>query len=217
MKIKRCDQNGTSVEYNPFVYGAVGPSTTCLDVGCSDGLLGSVLIEQKNCVVDGLDFRPTALDMARKQGYRQTYCIDLNKNVFDTNNRYDIVVCADVLEHLIHPLDTLKSLQHLLNDNGIMVISIPNIAFVQYRILHLIGKFDYCEEGGVMDATHLRFYTAKTIRSFCKDAGLQVIKLRGYNLVKKRYCFLKLLGLLWPKMFCLQFLVLAQKTTQPEK
>lgn len=214
MKIKQCDQVAEVLKCNPFVYKSIGPATTCLDVGCSDGQLGYNLIEQKGCIVDGLDFRPAALEKARKHGYRQTYCIDLNNAVFDTENRYDIIVCADVLEHLLHPVNALKSLQNHLNNNGSIVISIPNIAFVLYRLSHLFGKFDYCNEGGVMDATHLKFYTAKTIRTLCMDAGLHVASLKGYNLVRKRYFFLKFLGLLWPNLFCLQFLVLAQKTVQ---
>lgn len=63
-----------------------------------------------------------------------------------------------------------------------------------------------------MDDTHLRFYTAKTIRALCEDVGLHIVSLRGYNLVKHRYWFLKLLGFFWPHLFCLQFLVLAQKS-----
>lgn len=199
--------------YNPFVFNAIPQNSHCLDVGCNTGNLGKSLIINKNCTVDGLDCNKAALESAKKAGYRNLYNLDLNKrtDILTLNNKYDCIICADVLEHLSKPDQTLKILKESLTKNGILVASVPNIGFIQQRVYLLFGKFDYNPKGGLMDITHLRFFTKKSLTILFKKAGFKKPTLSGYALVKDRYFFLRFLTSLWPELFALQFLVIAKK------
>ena len=112
-----------------------------------------------------------------------------------------------MLEHLINPLEVLKKTKRYLKQNGLIIISIPNIAFIQQRFFLLFGKFDYNPNGGIMDETHLRFFTRRSIEKLCKDAGYTIVKFYSYNLVKNRFFFLRPLAKIWPSLFALQFLI----------
>ncbi len=202
--------------FNPIVFDQIGSNSICLDVGCWTGNLGDKLINQKACTVDGIDYRSDVLIEAKKAGYRNLYQINLNNDDYkiDINTKYDFIICADVLEHLINPQGVLQKLDDLLTTDGKIVISIPNIAFIQQRIVHLLGKFDYNPNGGIMDATHLRFFTKKSLLKMCHDAGYQIQKIEGYSLVKNRYFFLRLLAKLLPTLFAIQFIVILKRGSQ---
>lgn len=201
--------------FNPVVCQAVPEKTVCLDVGCWTGNLGESLIADKNCIVDGLDLEGDVLEAARSKGYRNTYQIDLNdggralEEVADEG--YDCVVCADVLEHLADPSLVLKGLRSKLKEGGFVLISVPNIAFIKQRLELLFGRFDYNPEGGIMDEGHLRFFTCKSLTDLLEKAGFKVTFIRGYNLVRPRFFFLKFLGRLFPTLFSVQFLAKAGK------
>jgi SAM-dependent methyltransferase len=91
-------------------------------------------------------------------------------------NRFDVIIYADVLEHLKNPKDVLVSLNQNLAPNGIVIISLPNIANFYCRIQLLLGRFNY-QDRGIFDRTHLRFFTRKTFRAFLEEAGLEVLEL----------------------------------------
>ncbi|KKT72604.1 MAG: Methyltransferase type 11 [Microgenomates group bacterium GW2011_GWA2_44_7] len=199
--------------FNSFLFKYVPASAVCLDVGCWTGNLGAALIRQKRCVVDGIDYKADVLKMARQQGYRSTYKVDLNNDRYNLSiikGKYDAIICGDVLEHLISPQLLLDKLTLFLKPNGIFIISVPNIAFILYRVKLLLGYWDY-ESSGVMDKTHLRFFTLKTLRSILRDSGLTVNQCLPYNLVREKFWFLHLLGKFFPSLFSLQFLVIAHK------
>jgi len=165
--------------FSNYVFNECPMNSTCLDVGCWDGTLGNLLISRKACVVDGIDINKKALRMAALRKYRKTYQIDLNNTRISKylTGQYDCIICADVLEHLISPVDVLVQLRKFLKINGIIIISVPNVAFIQQRINLLLGKFDYNSQGGLMDATHLRFFTKKTIGDLGIKAGYGVKKI----------------------------------------
>jgi len=199
--------------FSDYVFSECPRNSTCLDVGCWDGTLGNLLISRKACVVDGIDINKKALRMAALRKYRKTYQIDLNNMKISKylSGQYDCIICADVLEHLINPIDILVQLRRFLKINGMIIISVPNIAFIQQRVNLLLGKFDYNPQGGLMDATHLRFFTKKTIKDLSIKAGYSIGKIYGYNQVRPRYSFLKPLGKLLPTVFALQFLLILKK------
>jgi 2-polyprenyl-3-methyl-5-hydroxy-6-metoxy-1,4-benzoquinol methylase len=203
--------------FNSYVFNECPSNMKCLDVGCWTGKLGELLIKEKRCSVDGIDINKKALAIARERGYGMTYCLNLNnpeevrRLESNINKKYDCIICADVLEHLVNPLLVLKQLKKLLKRRGMIIISVPNVAFISYRLLHLFGRFDYNSNGGVMDVTHLRFFTNKTIKKISEDAGYRVVKIYGYNQVRRLYFFLKLLGKIIPSLFALQILVILMK------
>src|SRR5690242_3554962 len=102
-----------TVSFNPYVFNEIPNGVTCLDVGCWTGTLGKALIKQKGCILDGIDLKTNVLEKAKKNGYRNTYKINFNNDFFSLKKigKYDIIICADVLEHLIDPVGVLKELK----------------------------------------------------------------------------------------------------------
>ena len=168
---------------NNEVFSQIPPNVTCLDVGCWKGGLGMALIKQKQCIVDGIDVQSDVLKIAKKNGYRNTYKINLNNDDYSLkgiNNKYDIIICADILEHLIDPEFFLVQLKSKLKKEGKVVISLPNIAFGLNRLLLLFGKWDYTKYG-TLDMTHLRFFTITSLQQMIRSAGYTIIKVKPYN------------------------------------
>lgn len=195
---------------NDFVYREIPEKTRVLDVGCWNGNLGQKLILEKQCEVHGIDFDKSALSKAKKNGYKKTFLIDINKNIEELkkiNEKYDVVVCADIIEHLIDPKFTLTLLKQLLNKNGIIVISVPNVAFGLNRLNLLLGKWNYTEFG-TLDKTHVRFFTIKTLKELVLSSGLSINKVRPYNqfgILAQIYP----LDQIMPSFFCYQLLITA--------
>jgi GT2 family glycosyltransferase/2-polyprenyl-3-methyl-5-hydroxy-6-metoxy-1,4-benzoquinol methylase len=88
--------------------------------------------------------------------------------------RFDVILAGDFLEHLAHPLKLLQQLQRYLSENGYIVASIPNIAHGSMRLALLSGKFEY-KEIGILDQTHLRFFTYDSILRLFADAGFVIV------------------------------------------
>lgn len=86
---------------------------------------------------------------------------------------YDVVVCADVLEHLAEPEALLPAIRGWLAPEGLLFVSLPNVANVTVRLSLLAGSFEYAERG-ILDRTHLRLYTRKSGRRLLEEAGFRV-------------------------------------------
>jgi SAM-dependent methyltransferase len=96
--------------------------------------------------------------------------------------RFDVIVAADVLEHLRDPLHVLRSLRPLLAENGYLVASIPNVAHGSVRLALLEGRFPY-QERGLLDRTHLRFFTRESIGQLLEDAGFLISDMVRHELI----------------------------------
>jgi len=199
--------------FNELVFESVPRGGCCLDIGCSTGNLGRALTREKKCVIDGVDRDSYALKLAAKAGYRKTYLIDLNNEKISEKikSKYDCIILADILEHLISPAKTLREASNLLKKDGLIIISLPNVAFIQNRFNLLFGKFEYRDEGGLMDSNHLRFFTKKEIYKLCKSTGFKKVEIEGYAQVKNRFFFLRILAKIWPSLFAIQYLVKLKK------
>jgi len=204
-----------SASFNRFVYDAIPSNSNCLDVGCSTGNLGSLLHKEKNCTIDGIEINSSAAKTAKSRGYGEVFEIDLNskKNssvLFSEVKKYDVIACADVLEHLISPEEALIQLGKVLRPGGFFVISLPNVAFVLNRLHLLFGRWEY-KEFGILDRTHLRFYTINSGCQMIKSTGVQIVSVKPYN----QYGVLKHISPLdkwFPNLLAYQFLVIAKKT-----
>lgn len=149
------------------------PRTRVLDVGTASGALG------KNCT--GLDLEITGLEPVAswaeeaRQFYQEILITSL-ENAPDTFLRdHDVIVCADILEHLPDPDVQLRRLIKLQKPKAEFLISVPNVANIWVRINLLFGKFDYTDKG-ILDRTHLRFFTKKSFAAFLNDAGLKPLE-----------------------------------------
>jgi O-antigen biosynthesis protein len=149
----------------------VGRGKRVLDVGCANGYLAEVLVGN-GCTVSGVEFDPAAAEEARRH-LEQLVVGDLEQldlvEAFG-EGRFDVVVMGDVLEHLRDPLPVLRSTRRLLAPGGYVVISIPNVAHGDVRLSLLQGRFDY-RPLGLLDSTHVRFFTRDNLRALLHDAG----------------------------------------------
>jgi len=198
--------------FNPYVLAQIPPGLRVLDVGCATGLLGKALRARGAKKLVGIEGDPS---MAAAAGpfYDRVVCANLESDADHVlgEETFDIIVCADVLEHLREPATVLASLSRHLDSRGRILISVPNIAFLSVRLSLLMGRWNYNPNGGILDRGHLRFFTRTTLVRLIQEAGLNVAFVRGYNLVRPRYAFLKILGVLWPRLFAIQFLAAAGK------
>lgn len=190
---------------------AFGGAPVVLDVGCWNGTLGRRLISECSAIVDGIERDAEQAAAARAHGYRVVDVADLDQEVPDTGGRtYDFILFGDVLEHLMHPEDVLATISRRLNPGGRVLVSLPNIAFAGNRLSHLLGRWDY-KDYGILDRTHLRFFTKRTMIQFVESAGLQVTSVDGYVGLQKYPWIvrepLRLLGRAWPSLFAIQIVL----------
>jgi len=145
-----------------------------LDVGCNTGYVGRAAREKLRVVFDGIEGDAAAAAVAR-EAYRSVACVDLSSAPpwAGVSGPYDAVLALDVLEHLPDPGRALSALAGLLAPGGRLIVSVPNVAHWTVRLGLLVGRFDYVETG-ILDRTHLRFFTRESILEVCAGAGLVV-------------------------------------------
>lgn len=205
---------------NPFFVRAVRAHLgrpEVLDVGCWNGTLGRVLMCESNMVVDGIERDATQADDARAAGYRRVDVADLDRGVPAADGRtYDFLLFGDVLEHLVQPERVLAQLAVRLKPGGRAIFSLPNIAFIANRMTHLLGRWDY-KDYGILDRTHLHFFTRRSMVALIEGAGLRVVRVDGYVGLHKHRWFvrepLRWLGRAWPSMFAIQIVLEAVPAT----
>ena len=193
-----------------------------LDIGCSKGFIGKQL--SKNNEFYGIEISKDDAKIAKKY-YKKIIIADLDRAKPKYKaDFFDAIIMTDVIEHLKDPIGTMAHFKKFLKDDGIMIISVPNVANTYVRLKLLFGNFDY-ETRGILDNTHLRFFTLKSFRAALKKAGLIIIKEEAtpvpFQLVnpifsqKGPLSFLYhayyLLVLAWKKMFAFQFIAYCVK------
>lgn len=144
-----------------------------LDVGCGSGMLGAYLVREKGCVVDGVDLNVDAIDIA-ENSYRKTFVLNLeSENLAEkfSLESYDFIVVADVIEHLVNPGILLEGVRGLIKSSGTVIFSVPNITHVSVGIELLLGQFNY-SDNGLLDRTHLRFFSRKSLLDKLSQYGL---------------------------------------------
>ncbi len=169
----RYDDQTDDVHESPGMLRSLMPSgVRVLDVGCGTGSVTLIANRMKNNDVLGLEPDVQRAARSRSRGI-DTVCGELDDTFVARHGLFDVVVFADVLEHLPAPAEALTRAIGLLKPGGLVLISVPNVAHWTVRLELLRGRFDYTDTG-ILDATHLRWFTAKTIRSLCTDVGLDV-------------------------------------------
>jgi 2-polyprenyl-3-methyl-5-hydroxy-6-metoxy-1,4-benzoquinol methylase len=159
-----------------FVKVAVGRGQEVLDVGCGEGFLAEQLQQMGNHVT-GIDVLPEA---KRQDSFDQYFQVDLEQGIdlqapALRGREFDKILLLDVLEHLRQPEKLLASCRGLLKSNGRLVVSVPNIANITVRLMLLLGRFHYTERG-ILDKTHLRFFTRKTARRLLEFNGYRIVE-----------------------------------------
>ena len=173
------DLNHTVVDVLERLRPSLPDAPALLDIGCGRGQLASAA-RDLSYRVTGIESHPAALAVAQDRVDRL-----LPMDLTDQNNiaaaldgrNFDIILFADVLEHTPDPLSVLLFFLRFLKPGGRIVVSLPNIACWDRRLALFFGHFDYTDSG-VMDRTHLRFFTFRTAQALLREAGLTVCSVR---------------------------------------
>lgn len=153
-----------------------------LDVGCAVGYIGEFLRRSgPDHWLAGIEIDPGAAEQARAY-YDQVVVGSIDDEAVwaQLQRPVDAMIFGDVLEHTADPIQVLRLASGRLADGGMIVISMPNIAHFRVRMRLLSGRFDY-EDWGIMDRTHLRFFTLKTAKAMLSQAGFRVVHTEGVH------------------------------------
>ena len=148
----------------------VPPKTRVLDVGCGGGDLGSAL-KEKQCELKGLDLKLDRVD-ANRDCYQSLEERDIEEQGLG-EEKYDVIIFSDVLEHLNNPEIVLEKSRGSLRPGGTVLVSLPNVAYLDNRLGLLNGKWNYTDEG-ILDRTCLKFFTLLTAEKLLSAAGFRL-------------------------------------------
>lgn len=161
------------------VVDLVGPGKTVLDIGCSTGYVARALIDN-GCSVSGVEYNAAAAEVARP--FLEKLVIgDVNTMSLEeefAGATFDSVIFADVLEHLADPAAVLRSVKPLLAPGGSVVISIPHVGHGSLRLALLQGAWRY-RDTGLLDRTHIHFYTLDGLGEMLAQAGMAATEIRS--------------------------------------
>ncbi|HKF41912.1 MAG TPA: class I SAM-dependent methyltransferase [Thermoanaerobaculia bacterium] len=200
---------------------ALPPGMRLLDLGAAGGHLGRA-IRDRCAFLAAVEPHPPDSD-ATRDGYDEWRPVDA-LHAGGWPEPFDVVVCADVLEHFARPDELLQRIRGWLKPAGILLTSIPNIANVSMRLSLLAGQFNYAERG-LLDRTHLTFFTRRTAKELLRRQGFRI---RGVEPTAMPYelalpslsrapwnapvrAFSHLSARAWPTMFGYQFVFEAVK------
>jgi len=190
---------------------------TVLETGCSTGFLSRLIAANGSRVV-GIELDKEAAQIANQNCQRVLSC-NLNSPewVEVVGERFDLVTFGDVLEHLTDPRAVLRQTQEILNPRGRVLICLPNIAHWTIRAKLLAGNFRY-ESTGILDFTHMRFFTVESAREFIAGAGYRIVWFRpiiGGRFNDRLRPIWQRLANIVPGLFSYQIMFLVEPRTGP--
>ena len=200
---------------------ALRPGLRVLDLGAAGGHLGRAVRERCSYLA-GVEPDSTLPDSAR-HGYDDWRMVDA-LHAGEWERPFDVIVCADVLEHLASPEALLARIHSWLHADGILLVSLPNVANVSIRASLLFGRFRYTDRG-ILDRSHLSFYTLSSSRQLLEESGFRVASVEPtampYELAIPRLSSRWILGPVrgfaqataraWPTLFGYQFVLEATR------
>jgi SAM-dependent methyltransferase len=147
-----------------------GAAHRVLEVGCSVGHVTEHLVAAGNTVV-GVELDPDAAEQASAWA-TNVHVLDLDVDRVSAveSGRFDVIMLGDVIEHLRDPLSALGDLVTLLEDDGRLIVSVPNVSHVDIRLMLLEGTWEY-QHDGLLDDTHLRWFTNDSLRRLLGQLG----------------------------------------------
>lgn len=163
-----------------FVVDFVGTGSRVLEVGCGPGSITRVLATTRQCRVTGIELDPEAIEKVTP------FCeavirADLNSpdwpGLVVDKMPFDVVVAADVLEHLYDPWETLRQMAQLLGPEGFLIISLPHVCHSAVASCLIDGDFEY-RDWGLLDKTHIRFFGLPNMQALFERAGMKIVDYR---------------------------------------
>jgi 2-polyprenyl-3-methyl-5-hydroxy-6-metoxy-1,4-benzoquinol methylase len=165
-------------ESNPLnrICALIPAGSTVLDIGAGNGLTALLLKKSgKQVIIDGIEPSSQAALLASPH-YRHFYtgyAQDFMEKISKTD--YDFIILADVIEHMMDPLAFLQDLSSRISDRTRLVLTVPNVAFGAVRLALLSGRFEYVDSG-LLERTHLRFFTLATLEKIIREIGMNAEK-----------------------------------------
>lgn len=150
-----------------------GNAITILDVGCGAGDNARIL-KQLNKRVTGLTISNDEALLA-KEICDEIIIANIEDDDLKLTKKYDAIILSHVCEHLVHPANAINKLTGYLNENGIIIIAVPNMAFYKNRIKLIKGDWTM-NESGPFDKTHLHFYSYRSVNTVCNEHQTKIIK-----------------------------------------
>ena len=159
-----------------FTLAMVGHNKSVLEVGCATGYVTKVFAE-RGCKVVGIEIDPEAAQQAETFAERVLVGGVEDAELWDAidDETFDVITFGDVIEHLADPLSVLRMAKRKLKSTGFIVTSIPNVAHGDVRLSLLHGSFQY-RDTGLLDRTHVHFFTLQTIHEMLREAGFVVVE-----------------------------------------
>jgi glycosyltransferase involved in cell wall biosynthesis len=171
------DGDGTSHSMMLEMLDGAAPARV-LDVGCSGGLLAEHIRARGHYVV-GVDYLEIPGVRERTDEF---YEADLNYPLPPkVGGSYDVVIAGDIIEHLYRPGEALKQMREALRPGGQVLLSVPNFGHFYPRLRTMFGLFGY-DRRGILDDTHLRFFTRRTLRRMVRGYGFDILEERATGL-----------------------------------
>jgi SAM-dependent methyltransferase len=180
--VSDCTAHASVYEFKPFKYSShywildllerERAPVKILDVGTASGYLGKILRGRGHSIT-GIENDVATAEKA-KAYYDSFELADIETFAFPYRHEFDYILFADVLEHLRDPEAVLRRCIPALKESGKIIISVPNIANILVRISLLFGKFDYMERG-ILDRTHMRFFTLRSLKKMMADVDCWVL------------------------------------------
>lgn len=195
-QLNKYDQEYSEIDLNnsndshSIVIKELNACNKILDIGCGVGLIGKKIKEMRNCYIDGIELDPISCQKANKV-YDHVYSFDLSDKkscdkFFNRKDKYEAIILCDILEHLENPSELLALVSRNLEDNGFIIISIPNISHIDIIANLINGKFNY-NTTGLLDSTHLRFFTESSFYDFIENININYNLTLDCQLVAKTY------------------------------
>ena len=146
-----------------------------LELGCSNGAMSRLMKEQCEARVFGVEKEAQAAWQAQRYcDYVFTEDLDDPKSLDALQfEKFDVITLVDVLEHLRYPQQLLERLKPFMMDESVILLSVPNVAHTSVRLELLTGDFRY-EEAGILDATHLKFFTLNSLKALIERSGFMI-------------------------------------------
>lgn len=141
---------------------------TALDIGCGTGRLCQVLGRIAGSV-DGVTYSQQERELAA-QHCRNVWLHNIDNGLPTEASMYDVVVLSHVMEHIANPKRLMEGIQRVTHRHSVIICAIPNMLFLYNRLKLLAGRVEY-EEYGLMDYTHVRWYTRSTLIRLFEDYG----------------------------------------------
>ena len=157
---------------------------TILDIGCGEGAFLHSIKEQIGAETWGVELVPEVAEKAKRQV--ENVLIGKIEDVLNLipDGYFDCITFNDVLEHLLEPANVLNMVKTKLSRNGVIIASIPNVRYF-FNLYELLVKKDWeYKDAGILDSTHYRFFTQKSMLRMFELAGYNVINQTGINEIK---------------------------------